>query len=820
MSAFKKLFTLGLPAAVASGAGYVAARLFASKPKTGGDLRLTCLDEPVRVVFDHAGIPHITAKNDADGYRALGYVMAQDRIVQMEVTRRVSQGRLAESLGNMAVETDRFMRTVGICRTAEQFVKNLDADSAAIMDYFCEGVNAYLSQPGIKLPFEFLFLGKPKAWLPSDCLCLGLFATWLLDSFWPADLMREKLIRTLGLERASDLLPETAEYNNPPVRVDGPGPQAETLEPVEDIDWDFETHGAGGQWIKAGIPTTVFGSNNWVLSGSRTDTGNVILAGDSHVQHNAPGFLYMFHLSIPSNNVIGAGFPGLPCIVFGHNGHCGWTVTSLCPDTQDLYVETFEDETSECYLYDGEWVEPKIIEEHIKVRFSKPKTLRIVITGHGPVIRRKGNKGLALKWLSHDPTLDSLSALIKQNGARSFEEFVSVMQNFMGPALNQAYGDVDGNIGYLAAARLPKRQKGDGTIPYDGSDPDNEWDGYVAAESMPMVKNPEEGFIATANSKVVSDGYPELVTKAWEQPYRCGRISELIRSREKWSIEEMREIHSDCFTYPGRTYRDSVVIAADAAGALPEKLSRAVEYLRGWDCQARADSVATCLYFYGWERLRASLLRHRLGSDLYEDYITGWTTPNLAIENIVKKEDIYWLPGGYTSYGELVLESLEEAIIELDGIFSGDDIREWKWGRIHYLTCQSLLGLAWPLKKIFNVGPVPRDGEGDTVNAGTPASDCLTQLLGTGTMGFSEDLGILPDRNSNAAYAGPVMRMLIDFGDLDNSRAVLDVGQSGHRLSPHYKDHFDKWCKVDYFPLPYSERKVYEQAEGILMIKP
>ncbi len=820
MSRTKKFLALGLPATLGAAAAYLTTRMLASRPKTGGDLRLPCLDDTVEVIFDKAGIAHITAQNDPDGYRAIGYIMAQDRIVQMEIMRKVSQGRLAESLGSMAVETDRFMRTVGLGRCGEAFACNLDPESATAMDYFCEGINSYLSQPGVRLPFEFLFLGKPEPWKTSDCICLGLFTIWLLDSFWPADLTREKLFRTLGKERAMDLLPETADYNEPPVKVKGPGPKAETLDPVEEVYWNFERDGVGGEWMSHLIPTTVFGSNTWVLSGSRTDTGNVILAGDPHVQHNAPGFLYLFHLNMPSRNIIGAGFPGLPGIAFGHNGYCGWTATSLAPDTQDLYVITFESETSDRYLYDGEWLEPEILEETMKVRFSKKRTLKVLITRHGPVIKREGTKGLAIKWVSHDTALDSLNALFKQNTARSFEEFVSVMDNFVGPALNQVYGDVDGNIGYLAAAKVPRRSKGDGTIPYDGSDPGTEWDGYVDFEKMPSVKNPKEGFIVTANSKIVSDGYPELITKAWEQPYRNGRITELIRSRKKWSLEEMRDIHADCFTFPGRTFAVLATRAAEAAQGMPGRLEEAVAYLRDWDFQAKADSVAMCLYFYAWEKFREKLLLHRLGGVLYEDYICGWTTPNLAIENMVEREDPYWLPGGYSSYGDLALDSLSEAVAELEGIFAGEAMPSWKWGRIHYLTCQSLLGLAWPLTKIFNVGPVPRDGEGDTINAGTPSSDCLTQLLATGTMGFGEDLGILPDRNSNAAYAGPVMRMLIDFGDLDNSRAVLDVGQSGHRLSRHYRDHFKKWCDVEYFPLPYSGAKVAEQAEGILLMKP
>ena len=817
-----KLFGLA-PAALAGGAAtYIMARLKRSIPRTSGAMTLPCLDGEVEVIYDGAGIPHITASSYADAMRALGYVTAQDRIVQMQVMLRVASGTLSEAIGAMALEMDRFMRTIGVRKAAGVFEPFLSEEARERLEAYCQGINAYLSSPGTRLPVEFMILGgRPKPWVPADCLALGLFTTWELDAIWPMDLMREKLVRRLGRARAFELLPDTADYNNPPVKVDGPGVHVETPAPGEEIDWGFESEGGGARWLDYRGPLSVFGSNNWSLSGGRTTTGKPILCGDPHIQHNAPGMLYLWHLKSPDDDVIGAGFPGVPVVGLGHNGYCGWTQTSLCADNQDLYVETFESEDSDRFLFRGEWYDPWVREEEVRVRFGRTRRLKIVVTGHGPVIKRKGNKGLALKWATFEAAVDSLDAMAKLNRARSWEEFVGALENYSGPAANLAYADVDGNIGYVAAARVPKRAASDGTIPVDGAGGEHEWDGCIPFDRMPRVKNPDEGFIVTANSKAVSDGYPELMTRAWESPYRNARISELIRSREKWAVDDMAAIHGDALTFPGRTFALAVAEAAAVTGAgLSAEVREAVDRLTAWDHQARADSVAMSIYSYSWERLREKLLGHRLGGPLYEEYVYNWTTPGLAVENLLAARDPYWLPPGCESYEALILESLDEALPELRCAFGTADQSEWRWGRVHSLTCQNLLGMFWPLDRLLNVGPVPRDGEGETVNAAPPASDSLSQLLARGTTGGCSEIPILPDRKSRAAYAGPVLRMVLDFGDLDNSRAVLDVGQSGHRLSPHYRDHFPVWLKVGYLPLPYSRPAVLENATGALALHP
>lgn len=799
---------------------YIVSRLFLSKPIYSGELSLSCLDEPVRVIYDKAGIPHIYAQSLADGYRALGYLMAQERVVQMQMMLRIASGTLSEVIGKMGLEVDIFMRKIGLRRKAAILASLLEEDAHICLESYCEGLNEYLKKPRMKLPFEFMIIGgKPERWKPEDCLTLGLFTMWLLDSFWPADLVREKLARILGWERARELLPQTSEINNPPYKVDGRGCDARPEEPGEEIDWGFD------KGVKEEILThsffgrTAFGSNNWVLSGERTESGKPILACDPHIQHNAPGVLFLFHLNCPDFDAIGACFPGVPVIAYGHNGYCGWAATSLCPDVQDLFVVTFESEDSERYLFDGEWVEAEKIEEEIRVRFSRSLKLNVLITKHGPVIKRRGNKGLALKWIGHEISEDTLGAFLRQNRAKSFKEFVEAMRGFTGPAMNQVYADVDGNIGYLAAAKVPIRARGDGSIPLDGSSSDSCWVGYIPFDDMPKTLNPPEGFIVTANSKCTTDGYPYLITTAWEAPYRNARITELIKEKEKHTLLDMRKIHSDVFTFTGKTFAKMVVSAANGR-QLEKEVEEAVKYLSDWDYQARADSVAMTIYFFSWNKLCEFLLRHKLGSTLFEEYMCGWTNPKLAVEEILKGKDPFWLPRQFNSYDELVIESLAEGIRELKKVFGDSRMEEWKWGRIHHLTCQHLLGLAWPLNKIFNVGPVPRDGEGDTVNASPPMSDCLSQLLARGTLGGSISMPLLPDKSSHAAYGGPVLRMVIDFSDLDRSMVVLDVGQSGHRLSPHYKDHFQKWLNVDYFPLPYTRKAVEKEKESELLLLP
>ena len=823
-----KGLTLGLCGALGGGAGYVSARLCLSKPRTSGALRLDCLDSAVEVIYDRAGIPHIFAESDLDGFRALGYVIAQDRLVQIQMILALAGGRLSELIGKQGLEMDRFVRTLGIERSARKMVRALKPESLEVIDAFGQGINSYISRRRLSLPFEFMLLGgRPEPWTPTDCMAEFLYVVWLLDTWWTSDVMREQLIRSLGIKRARQLLPETTEYNNPPCKVDGPVVSTETLEPGEEIDWGFESGTSGGEWIEGLGPVAGYGSNNWVLSGERTTSGKPLLASDPHMQHNAPGLLYLFHLKTPGFDIAGAGFPGLPAVAFGHNGYCGWAATNLDADTTDLYVETFESGESDRYLYEGEWLEAEVVTEEVKVRFSRSRQLRVLVTRHGPVVRRVGNKGLALRWLSNEVHTDAVDAMLRQCRATSWEEFVAPMDGYLGPCSNQVYADVDGNIGYQAIGKIPVRRKGDGTIPCDGQSSECEWEGVIPVGSMPRVLNPAEGFIATANSKATSEGYPELISKEWNAPYRNARISELILAKEKHSPDDMRDIQADVLTRPGRHFAQLVDQAASAVGppgsgpgVLSPAVAGALERLKGWDFRADRESVAMSIYVYSWKHLLEMVMEHRLGSPLFKEYVSNWTTVDLALENILDTGDEFWLPPGCGSFDKALLASLEKGVRELEAVFGTNDQSQWKWGKIHHLTLKYPFGLFWPLDRIFNVGPFPADGDGSTVRSSTPASDSITQVHARGAMGGASNMRMLPRPDDHSVYGGSVLRMVLDFADLDNSRIVLDMGQSGHRMSRHYKDHFPVWYGAKHFPFPFSREKVLENRESTLRLEP
>jgi penicillin amidase len=817
----KHIVCITLSGALAALAARVNSRLRNSLPLTDGSLRLEGLSAPVDVIFDTAGIPHIKAETDRDGMRALGYVTAQDRLVAMDIMRHVAKGTLSELLGLAGLEIDQFMRTLELSRLAREFYGNIDEESRRLSDAFAAGVNSYASRPKKDLPFEYMLLGgRPQPWKAEDSIALGIFISWMLDAFWPMDLMREKLIRALGQKLADKLLPEGSGTCEPTCLAEGRGCKAETLEPGEDIDWGFGRKQFGGRWLGFGLrPRVVSGSNNWVVNGSRSETGKPILASDPHIQHMAPSTLYLSHLKTPRFNVAGAGFIGVPLVVMGHNEQCAWAPTSLVSDMVDLYVEKFESETSNRYLYKGEWIEPEVTVEDVKVRLMGTRRLEIIKTVHGPIIMRKGDRGLALKWVGQDTQFDMLEPFIQVNTARDCEQLREAFRDCIGPALNFVFADMEGNIGYQAVAKVPLRAKGDGTIPYYSQDGDCEWEGYIPFDEMPTASNPASGWIATANNKIVSEEYEHLITKCWESPYRQARIVELLKSKDKFTLDDMREIHHDAFTYTGRTYAGAVAAAAKGRELEPD-MKEAVDRLAAWDYQARAESTAMTIYFFGWHHLTDLLLRHRLGDELFEHYIYTYPNLRLAVEGILSDRDNYWLHAGYADFDEVILLSLRRSMDEVSGTYRTTDQGRWQWGAVHKLTAFSLLGVVWPLTTLFNVGPAPRDGEAETINNSLPESDPMTQVLARGAMGGSEKLLILPDRKSHAAYAGPVLRFLADLSDWDNSRIVLDVGQSGHRLSPHYKDHFEKWLKTEYYTLPFSDEAVERNAEGKLRLTP
>jgi penicillin amidase len=427
-------------------------------PKIQGEERLPGLSGEVEVVRDRAGVPHLYATNLEDLYFAQGYVHAQDRLWQMELNRRTAAGRLSEMFGEVALEADRFIRRIGLRRAAEQDAPLLNEETRRLTEAYSRGVNTFVARHKGRLPLEMLLLRiTPEPWSVTDSLSWGKMMAWSLAGNWESELLRARIIAKVGAERAARL--EPLYVRGLPMIVppwsDFQGLSTRLLEQYRQVR------------ELAGLLSTTKGSNNWVVDGTRTQSGKPILANDPHLAPQMPSVWYHIHLNAPGLDVTGASLAGLPGVIIGRNQRIAWGVTNAGPDTQDLYVERFNPEQSTQYEYQGQWEEAKVIREEIRVKGrAEPVVEDVVITRHGPIINGMGNgePPLALRWTSHDPAT-SAESVIGMNRAGNWQEFTAALKHWDAPAQNFVYADVDGNIGYYMAGRVPVRAKGDGLLP-------------------------------------------------------------------------------------------------------------------------------------------------------------------------------------------------------------------------------------------------------------------------------------------------------------------------------------------------------------------
>lgn len=469
----------------------------ASQPRISGTIGLTGLTAPVDIVRDAEGIPHIYAKSAGDAYFALGFVHAQDRLWQMELNRRIPAGRLAEILGPDALNTDRFLRTLGVRRNAERILGKLSTDTRAALDAYAKGVNAYLSNRSGPLPPEFLLTGAPSPapWQPVDSIGWQTMMAWDLGSNWTQELLRMRLAQRLPLDRINEFL--------------APYPGDSTV-PTQDYTKLYRELAGTTQQLAAvaGIaPPSLIdgaGSNNWVVSGARSETGKPLLANDPHLGLSAPALWYFAHLSAPGLNVIGATLPGIPSVVLGRNDRIAWGFTNTAPDVQDLYIERINPANPTQYQTPAGWDDFRMRTETIRVKGQPDVMLQVRDTRHGPVISGvlpilekapldARQYVMAFAWTALRPDDLTLQAGMKFNRAKNWDEFMEGAKDFGTPQQNIVYADVDGNIGYIAPGRVPIRKAGNdlkGLAPAPGWDARYDWDGFIPFEQLPRQYNP------------------------------------------------------------------------------------------------------------------------------------------------------------------------------------------------------------------------------------------------------------------------------------------------------------------------------------------
>jgi penicillin amidase len=761
-------------------------RVQRSLPELAGELPLRGLAGRVEVLRDVRGVPHIRAESLDDLIFAQGFVTAQDRMWQMDLSRRLARGELSEIFGEVALAGDIESRTLGFPRVMDRAVGELDEESRRLFEVYARGVNAYLESHRGRLPVEFLLLGyEPALWQPADSIGVAMNMAKALSTTWPYDLMRERIRAKLSSDLYADLFPERSSLDRPiaqPVAL--PAPVAAPRSGVERAEGIVLEPSL--RWIAALANPVPGFSNNWVVSGARTKTGKPLLANDPHLWHGIPSVWYMVHLQGPDMNVTGVTLPGLPAVTIGHNDKIGWGVTNTGPDVQDLYAENFNFRDPRKYLFEGQWLDAEFREEIIKVKNADDYRLTVKSTRRGPVVSRDGNRDLTLRWTALEPG-GARFAFFRINRARNWDEFRAALRDFPGPMQNFVYADVEGNIGYYAAAEVPIRRRGDGTVPARGFTADFDWTGMIPFEHLPQSFNPPGGILSTANNRVVPEDYPYLITRMWMEPYRVARIFELLEQGSALAVEDMLRIQTDIYALEDVRLIQHLLVAAERRPPDSNDLRWAVELLKTWDGQALADSPAPLICQYLRQDFLERLLQPKLSENLsgYE-----WFMSSVFLEKVLEERPARWLPPGDADFDETLMKSLREALLKIGEVTGIRDRRDWRWGDAIAVTFQHPLGRANPfLGRLLNVGPFAQSGTRTTVKSTLPGH-------------------------------GPSMRMVVDFADLDRSVLNITLGQSGNRFSPHYRDQVEAWLEGRSFPMPFSDAAVNAGTVNRLVLVP
>ncbi len=778
---------------VAGAVGWFYWRARVSLPQVDGTIRLAGLKHPVEVLRDLHGVPHLRAESLADLMLAQGYVTAQDRLWQMDMSRLMAFGELSEILGPSALHSDIENRVLGFHQAAERAVAELDPHSRRLLAAYSDGVNAFISTHHGRLPIEFVILHyQPRPWRPADCFAVALNMMKMLNSSWRLDLMREFILSRVGPKLYQDMFPDSSPLDHPvaemvqgPVRAVEPndhGLLAERFRPDE-FPSARTFMGILRPWHDFG---PALGSNDWVVGGAHTSSGKPLLSNDPHLHLGVPSIWYQIQLESPEVDVAGVSLPGIPAVIIGHNQRIAWGMTNTGPDVQDLFVEKFNPHNPRQYLYDGHWQQAKLRQETIHVRGRPDYQLTAYTTRHGPIISHFGGRDLALEWTALQPHALSIRTFIKLDEAQNWQQFKNALRAFSGPEQNMVYADVEGNIGYYAPGWVPVRRKGDGSLPVPGDTNEYGWQGYIPFEDLPHAFNPPSGILATANSRVVPLGYPYFITRDWEAPWRTARIYQLLDNHHHLTVADMLRMDSDIYSIEDEWLVGWLIKAAQARPPQGTQMREALRILKKWDGEARMRSPAPLICKFTRHALMARLLRPKLGKD-YRFYHWGlrWT----FVDNILRNQWRRWLPPGDPDFNATLMDSLRAALGRITRLTGTSNPQRWQWGTTIPLLFRHPLDALPLMKYVFDVGPFPQRGMSTTVKATRP-------------------------------NLGPSMRMVVDFANLDHSVNNLPLGESGQIFSPYYKDQFSAWYAGKSFLMPFTNHAVAAAAVHKLTLEP
>jgi penicillin amidase len=786
----RKLVVGALAALVVIGAIVtVGLLLLRPLPTIDADARLLGLHERVEVLRDKYGVPHVFATDPHDVFFAQGYVTAQDRLWQMDLYRRAAQGRLAEVLGEPALESDRFMRTLGLGRAARLDLSAISDEARGVLDAYMEGVNKFIQQHGESLPLEFAILGyRPEPWTVLDTLAIAKLQLYDAAGNYTQELLRASIAARLGPEVLATLLPDAstnavaddarawaivAPELSPGFAGGGPSALASVL-------------GGAGQGL---------GSNCWALSGARTATGKPLLAGDPHLPVRNPSIWYEVALDAGDLHLIGFSIPGVPGVVIGHNDRIAWSFTYAYADTQDLFVERQDPTDLRRFEFEGRMENATFLREVIAVKGrADPVVLDVVVTRHGPILTpvlKEQKAQLALRWAALEGSR-TVEAVLGIGRARSFGAFRAAAGLFVGAALSACYADVDGHIGYLLVGRLPDRTAGDGRLPVPGWTGQYEWRGLRSADDNPFLFDPPGGVVLNANNRPVDRATETGWEGEWDPGFRYAFLRAALTDMRGADVARFRSLQTDVTSLPVRRFR-ATLLSARAASPLAVDAQALV---RDWDGVLGVDSAAAAVYEAWLVRMCERTFRDKLGQSLYEQYLTDGR-PTFALYDLLGSPSSTWFAdlatGAAGDRDAIAARALEDAVRDLSKRLGGTPA-SWRWGDLHTVSFEHPLSAAKPLDVLLTIGPVRRPGDGYSPNNG--AYSLLSPFA----------------LRSHASE-----RQIVDLADVDASLSIIPTGQSGQPFSPHWGDQTRLWANGEYKPMTLARERIGPLAGKLVL---
>jgi penicillin amidase len=794
-----KLIGLMLAVLLAAGGAAVAWYVHTKQPVRDGTVRLNKLQAPVSVSYDERGVPHIRAENESDLYRALGYVHAQDRLFQMEMVRRLAQGELADILGPELLDTDKLFRTLGIRARAEEYVAKMDMESPAYKALlaYLDGINQY--QAGHKAPIEFDILRIPKRpFTPQDTIAV---AGYLAYSFAAA--FNTEPVMTYVRDKLGAPYLKAFDINWNPQGVLAPTPVA-----LKDTDWPGLNHLAKisqDAMKHAGVPLFE-GSNAWAISGTRTDSGKPLLAGDPHIGYSVPAVWYEAHLSAPGFELYGHYQALNPMALLGHNTQFGWSITMFQNDDLDLIAEKSNPDNANQVWDKDHWVDLQTRTEIITVKDAKPVKLTLRRSPHGPIITDAfsdsfGKTPIAMWWAFLETENPVLDAFYELNRADTREKARNAASKIHAPGLNVVWANTRGDIGWWAAGKLPIRPQGvNPTFILDASKGEADKLGFYNFSFNPQEENPPRGYIVSANHQPKpSSGVP--VPGYYNLPDRAQRLDTTLQDpNRKWDTASAQALQLDGATgYGPRVLKDLLPVLQAVVTDPKEKYF--MEPLEKWDGNYTRDSIGATMFSQLMFEIASAAMADELG-EVQFDNLLRTRALDAALPLLIADANSPWWDNVKTkktkeSRFETVRIAWHNTLEHLESLY-GTTLLDWTWGNSHTLTHGHPLGLQKPLNYLFNVGPFSVAGGRETPN------------------NLSYAIGPAPW----AVVDGPSTRRIIDFSSPSKAVGINPVGQSGVLFDAHYSDQAARFVEGVYVPQHLSPKDVKAHTESTLTLRP